>query len=163
MTGNRVAIVGCGSKKWDVDVEVPIYRLYTSAYFEKKRSYAETCCDRWYVLSAKYGLVGPRYPAEPYDLSVDDLDGKELDQWVGDVDIELSREIDARDTVVFLAGQRYFEPLADVLEEYVWDLERPFQETSGIGEQMAWLADQLVDRDDDVDGAGQVDLARWSA
>lgn len=42
--------------------------LYTSALFAKEREYAERSKVPWYILSAKYGLVGPDERIEPYEL-----------------------------------------------------------------------------------------------
>ena len=62
---------------------VPIDQLYTSTYFQLKREYAQACCDDYLILSAKFGLVPPEaLVAESYDLTVHDLDGDALTEWV---------------------------------------------------------------------------------
>lgn len=149
MTGDRVAIVGCGKEKLDLEGDkgpVALARLYTSTYFELKREYAKTCCDRYYVLSAKYGIALPgKYVSESYELTLSDLDQPELEDWAAEVSDDLDLIAEDADTIVFLAGQDYQEPLVDTLNEIAEriDIEYPFWQSAGIGEQMGWLREQI--------------------
>lgn len=148
-SSRKWAIVGCGSQKLDLSGDkgpVTISRLYTSNYFELKRKYAKTCCDEYLILSAKHGLVQPGfYVTDDYDLTVTDLDGTGLSQWVSDVSSELRRigKYHPEDTLVMLAGQDYLEPLEGALSHLPNEIEYPFEGTGGIGEQMGWLKDQI--------------------
>ncbi|WP_395858435.1 DUF6884 domain-containing protein [Arthrobacter sp. KBS0702] len=36
--------------------------------FKKASAYAELTCDRWYILSAKHGLLHPDEIIQPYDM-----------------------------------------------------------------------------------------------
>ena len=143
------AIVGCGSQKLGLSGDkgpVTISRLYTSNYFGLKRGYGKTCCDEYLILSAKHGLVQPGfYVTDDYDLTVTDLDGSDLSQWVSDVSSELRRiaKYHPEDTLVMLAGQDYLEPLEGALAHLPNEIEYPFEETGGIGEQMGWLKAQI--------------------
>ncbi|MCP5412115.1 MAG: hypothetical protein H6924_08275 [Alphaproteobacteria bacterium] len=47
--------------------------LYISESFLLSRRYAETHFDKWFVLSAKYGLLKPGDLAEPYDRQISEL------------------------------------------------------------------------------------------
>lgn len=145
MPGDRVAIVGCGKEKLDVDRPVPIARLYTSGYFARKREYGKTCCDRYYILSAKHGLAIPGRYVTPYDLSIEDHDAVARAVWLASVTHSLDLAIDDGDTIVFLAGQRYFDPLADALTVLCdrAGLACPFANTSGLPEQMAWMGREI--------------------
>jgi len=164
----RVAIVGCGKEKLDLSgnkAPVCIARLYTSNYFELKREYAKTCCERYLILSAKHGLVLPgRYVEEDYDLTIDDLDGADLQQWISDVTAELNQIAEHRpqDTLVMLAGQAYLDPLAGTLQEIPNDVEYPFSDTGGIGEQMGWLREEIDAANADVGADGQAGIERWA-
>lgn len=152
----RWAIVGCGSQKLDLSGDkgpVAISRLYTSNYFELKREYAKECCDKYRILSAKYGLVGPGfYVEDDYDLTVTDFDDDQLDEWVAGVSSELQRiaEYHPDYTLVLLAGQDYLDPLEDALSYLPNEIERPFDDTSGIGEQMGWLKEQIETADEEL-------------
>jgi hypothetical protein len=42
--------------------------LHVAQLFKKASAYAEQTCNRWYVLSAKHGLVNPGTVLEPYDV-----------------------------------------------------------------------------------------------
>lgn len=148
-SSRRWAIVGCGSQKLDLSGDkgpVAISRLYISNYFELKREYAKECCDEYLILSAKHGLVQPGfYVTDDYDLPVADLDGTDLSQWVSDVSSELRRIADhhPEDTLVMLAGQDYLEPLEGALDQLPNKVKYPFEDTTGIGDQMGWLKDQI--------------------
>jgi hypothetical protein len=61
----RVGLVGCVKAK--APVPRPAEDLYTSTLFVGRRRYVERSCDRWFVLSAKHGLIEPSVLVEPYD------------------------------------------------------------------------------------------------
>lgn len=63
-----VGLVGCASQK--LRRPAPARELYVSPLFKKASAYAEQACDRWYVLSAKHGLVHPDAIFEPYDMKL---------------------------------------------------------------------------------------------
>lgn len=138
--------------------------LYTSNYFKLKREYAERESESWRVLSAKHGVFDPFVWATPYDLTITDYPISEeddqfrdppfltLSEWRDDVLESIENSLnyyhgnDDRPHVqelVMLAGQNYLEPLHDGLDdladEYDCTVRYPFDGTSGIGDQMAWL------------------------
>lgn len=170
---DAIAIVGCGKQKLDLEGKgaVPIARLYTSTYYELKRDYAKVCCDRYYVLSAKHGLALPgMYVEESYDLTIDDLDDNALDAWAADVAGDL-RAIGTHhpvDPIVVLAGKQYVAPLWDVLRALPNPVRCPFEQTDGIGEQMAWLKAEIEaadapDRDEQQERLTLEDFEEGSA
>jgi hypothetical protein len=172
VTRGTFVLVGCGKAK--ADEPRPAKDLYTSTYFAKKRDLAEALTawagehqsSAWGVLSAEHGIIPNSIEIEPYDTTVEDLDGDELDQWADRVRSGLtswlnwpfSSDNDPRDSpcgrLVVLAGESYIQPLEarDAFKGTVKpDLkgapglpappEFPFREhdLGGIGEQMAWL------------------------
>ena len=140
-----IALVGCGSQKRTLedDQAVRIDHLYTSTYFQLKREYAQACCDDYRILSAKFGLVpSEALVAEPYDLTISDLNDDALAEWVARVDERLVT-IDADATLVVLAGQAYIDLLRDALDDAPPDVFYPFADTGGIGEQMGWLKREI--------------------
>ena len=164
VTGSTRVYVGCGAKKQDS--EAYAYNLYTSSYFQKKREYAELVGDSWSVLSALYGSLWPKSIIPPYDVTIDDypLDVEAvenaryatLDEWAEDVLAGLEQAApnhaereteDPLDRVIMLAGQSYIAPLRDGLDaladEYDFEVVYPFDDTSGIGEQIGWLTEQI--------------------
>lgn len=61
-----IVLVGCVKSKRDH--AAPAKDLYVSDLFRKERRYAEGRAERWYILSAQYGLVAPNEVIEPYEL-----------------------------------------------------------------------------------------------
>ena len=62
---HKIALVACGSQKTEVPGIVEL--LYMGDLFTKSRRYTIANSDRWFILSAKHGLVSPDEPLEPYD------------------------------------------------------------------------------------------------
>lgn len=60
-----IVLVQCGSKK--AGSRAPAKALYTGSLFRMGRRTAERIGTRWYILSAKHGLLTPEETVEPYD------------------------------------------------------------------------------------------------
>lgn len=136
----KIALVGCGSSKKDESAKAK--DLYTSNYFKLKKDYAESQCDDWYILSAEHYLLPPSREISPYDTHIDEVDQKEWSS-LTKAKLAWAGKLTEDDTVVVLAGQKYVELIEDWLEFTPAQVERPFDETSGIGEQMAWLKGEI--------------------
>lgn len=152
----RAALVGCGDAKHDG--LLPAREKYRSTYFGLKRDFAETLCARWWILSAKFGLLDPDRVIDDYDVAITD-DDVDTAQWVEDVRTALSNvewpetTKDGRDIVwelYALAGSGYLEAadqdgnalrvqLPDVTPKDV-TIRFPFDDLAGIGYQNGWLA-----------------------
>lgn len=62
----RIGLVGCTKTK--LDRPAPARDLYSpSTMFAGRRAYVERSCDKWFILSAKHGLVAPDEMLAPYD------------------------------------------------------------------------------------------------
>lgn len=139
-TPTRVALIGCGSTK--VAERAPARALYTGNLFRKAAAYAEVTCDRWYVLSAKHGLVHPDAMLDPYDVKLGrphrdpDKDAPPIMEWNSRVLDALKAELaDVPDpTLVVLAGKQY----RTILRQCPWPSEVPMAGL-GIGQQLGWL------------------------
>ncbi len=76
----RVGLVGCTKSKRPM--AAPARELYTpSALFRGRRAYVERTCDRWFVLSANYGLIEPDAVIEPYDQALSKASEPERRSW----------------------------------------------------------------------------------
>ena len=75
----------------------------------------ESTKQRWFILSAKYGLVDPNCKINPYDRSMNSMPMKERKEWAEDVSKKLRLHNTDIDTIYILAGQRYREFLT------LWD------------------------------------------
>ena len=147
----RVAFVGCGASKVDVDEPIPAKDLYDSNYHYLKREYSETTCDAWYIVSAEHGVLSPDEEVEPYDASLN----PESDSYIGDYEagkwsVRVSRSISMRlsfwnatTTAVLLMGSEYREHIQESAFSSIRNVERPFEGTSGIGDQMGWLREEI--------------------
>src|SRR5688500_17977583 len=64
----RIGLVGCVKGKGPLPA--PAADLYVSPLFLGRRRFVEQSCDRWFILSALHGLVGPDEVVAPYDCSL---------------------------------------------------------------------------------------------
>lgn len=165
----RIALVGCGSSKVDLDdgETIAAKDLYDSNYFRLKREFAETCCDEWVILSAKHGLLSPSEEIEPYDASLT----PRSDSYIGDYEagkwaVRTSRSINVYDSFraiyahyVVLAGEDYVTHIEDQLQRLRY-VRFPFRspDLGGIGDQQRWLREQI----DTYHPPGQADLGHYA-
>jgi hypothetical protein len=95
----RVGLVGCVKTKRSVPS--PAKDLYTSPLFKGSRRAVERLCDRWFVLSAKHGLLGPDELVEPYDETLATASRERRRAW----SVEVVRAL--RDELGDLAGHTF--------------------------------------------------------
>lgn len=116
--------------------------LYVSPLFEKSRDYAERAFDRWYILSAKHGLLRPDERTEPYDETLNRVKRDQRRQWADCVLRDLLRRTRPGDVVTILAGRKYRDDLVPRLQEHGREVRIPM-EGLRIGEQLSWLNSAL--------------------
>lgn len=121
--------------------------LYVSQWFKKASSYAELISDRWFILSAKYGLIYPDQIIQPYDSSLITMSTKERKRWSERVSANLNIVVSSQDHVTFLAGLKYREYLIQPLKDLGCVISIPM-EGLGIGQQLQWLNKQLENLDE---------------
>jgi hypothetical protein len=135
-----IGLVGCASQK--LNRPAPARELYVSQLFKKASAYAEATCDRWYVLSAKHGLVHPDTVLEPYDvrLGTNHRTSPPIHTWAAGVRGQLDAELAGLEnvTLVALAGEQYRTAVRDSR----WPVLVPMKGL-GIGQQLGWLTGQL--------------------
>lgn len=132
----KVGLVGCVKTKRKV--ALPAKDLYVSGLFVGRRRFVERSCDSWWVLSAKYGLVGPEEVVAPYDVTLAVLSASERYQWSLGVLKALDRamELKSGDVVEVHAGLLYRDSgLVDGLLARGVTVDIPAQGL-GIGEQL---------------------------
>lgn len=138
----RIALVSCVRSKRDF--KSAARDLYISPLFRGLRRYAEANADRWYILSAEYGLVSPEERIEPYERTLKTMKMPERKAWADRVNDKLKEVLpcDAeviRDTeIIFLAGDRYRRDLVPFLEERGFSISIPLAGLS-IGKQLQAL------------------------
>src|SRR5690348_13662048 len=97
----RVALVGCVKKKRQVPTAAG--DLYQSELFRKCRACAIKA-DRWYILSAEYGLLQPQQVVEPYDRTLNAMPKAERQAWASKVQGQLRACLPASAEITILAG-----------------------------------------------------------
>lgn len=137
--GTRVGLVACASQK--LERPAPARELYVSQLFKKASAYAEATCDRWYILSAKHGLIRPDEVIAPYDMRLGTDDSPPVHVWADRVRGQLAAELAdvPRVTLVALAGVQY----QTVLRPCQWPFEIPMKGL-GIGQQLGYLTTELA-------------------
>jgi hypothetical protein len=131
----RIYLVSCVSRK--SITAAPSRELYVSPWFIAVRRYVEATGDPWYVLSAKYGLVGPMQLLAPYDETLNSMKIGERRSWASRVTTQMDQFMPSVQTLVVFAGLRYREFLMDYLNRR-WTVEVPM-EGLRIGKQLQWL------------------------
>jgi hypothetical protein len=132
-----VVLVACAATK--LDRPAPAQDLYRSGLFRKARRWAERHGDRWYILSAKHGLVPPEWLLEPYDRTLNQMTAAERRAWAAQALADLITLTAPGDThLVFLAGVAYRAQLGVAAERLGYTVEAPLAGL-GIGKQLAWF------------------------
>jgi len=135
-----IALVACVSKK---NTRPMVARdLYISVWFKKASAYAKTISDKWYILSAKYGLVDPNAVIEPYNETLNNMPISKRRTWSLIVMQDLRPQLNKGDHIVILAGMKYREFLVEPLLSAGCKFDVPM-EGLRIGEQLSWLSKQV--------------------
>jgi hypothetical protein len=132
---DRVCLVSCVSSKRDT---TSIAReLYTSPLFVGASKFARNRFDRWFILSARHGLLSPEDLVEPYNQTLKSMpQGKRL-SWAKLVLKQLRSHLSGEESLCFLAGNSYREYLLDPLIDIGCKVSVPLEGLS-IGRQLQW-------------------------
>jgi hypothetical protein len=103
-----IALVGCVKQK--LDHAAPAGELYTSPLFHRQREWAVARCDRWLILSAKYGLLKPETTIDPYEMTLKAASTAQRRAWSKHVLEQLRQEVGSFDGHHFeiYSGRDYF-------------------------------------------------------
>jgi hypothetical protein len=124
------------------DRPAPAKDLYSSALFRGRRAFVESSCDRWFILSAKHGLLAPDDLIGPYDVRLADKPAPERRRWSSDVLDELDQRLGPLSGLAFEihAGAAYRDSgLASGLRAQGATVENPVEGLTQ-GEQLAFYA-----------------------
>lgn len=140
--GSDVILLGCVKTK--LDRAAPARDLYTSELFRRRRAYAEATGVRWFILSARHGLVAPADLLEPYDVHLGDQSADYREAWGRWVVARLASELDISGvTVEIHAGAAYVDAIRGHLDRCGASVVTPL---AGLtqGEHLAWYAKSEV-------------------
>ena len=132
----RVALVACVRAK--LATPAPAQDLYNSPLFRGLRAYATAHADRWYILSAEYGLLSPFEIVAPYERTLNRMSVRDRLIWALRVQTQLVATLPRAATVIILAGTRYREHLTPFLQANGFDVTIPI-EGLAIGQQLQYL------------------------
>jgi hypothetical protein len=129
-----VLISCCGPK---LDRPAPARLLYRSELFRSSMAWATSRRARIYILSAKYGLIGPDDVVAPYDRQLADMSKEGLELWAKAV----AKKVDSLPAgrTVLLAGRLYgsFESHCSRV------VEKPLEHLK-IGSRLRWLKENTL-------------------
>jgi hypothetical protein len=136
----RIGLVGCSKSKRER--AAPARDLYDrSTLFRGARCFVQQRCERWFVLSAKHGLVRPEQVLEPYDETLTTASRSARRRWTERVLDQLEAEL-GRDLSGYVfeahAGSAYLDGgLARGIEDRGGHVERPL-DGLGLGRRLAF-------------------------
>lgn len=117
---NLIVLVSCGKHK--LENKAAAADLYVSDRFKAARLFAQTHTKRWYILSAKHGLLKPSQVISPYDLDLESLTDGEKTVWAQDVANQLKQQGKKTDQFLILGRGAYSEYLSKYLENCICPL-----------------------------------------
>jgi len=116
--------------------------LYTSSLFKKTSFVANAKYDKWFILSAKYGLLSPDDIIAPYEQTLNHMTKEERVQWAKRVYSKLRNILNEDDEVIFFAGEKYRENLMPLLNKHKVIIP---MEGMSIGYQLKWLNHKMLE------------------
>ena len=142
----RYCLIACSGTK--AATAAPAAQIYHGDLFVKSLAWAR--CQRFVevaILSAKHGLVPLNQMVEPYDESLVKAILAKRRRWAEGVLASVQQRwplVAQACEITLLAGRRYTEPLIEMVQEAAPStlIRRPLAGL-GIGQQKAWLANQL--------------------
>ena len=136
---HKIGLVACCKTKLEKATIAEM--LYCSDLFQKAAAYCRRHYHRWFILSAKYGLVCPTQVVEPYEQTLVGAKTAEKNAWA----TKVVRQLTGRDLLnklvcmYFHAGQEYVDHLLPLLNGRCY-YELPM-EGMGIGVQLKFYKD----------------------
>ena len=133
----KIVLISCVSKK--LSCKSKAKDLYISSLFKFNLKYADSFFpDNIFILSAKYGLVSLDDIIDPYDMTLNNMNSKEIKLWADNVLVNLSNIADLKtDEFIFLAGDNYRKYLISSINNYKIPLKG-----LGIGKQLHYLKEK---------------------
>ena len=133
----NVCLVSCVSAKQAKRADAQ--DMYVSPLFRGAKHYAQTRFDKWFILSAEYGLLMPNERIAPYEKTLKTLRQAERKIWADSVFAKLMEHVGHSDEVTFVAGMDYREFLLPALLHAGVRVNVPLEGLS-IGLQLQWFA-----------------------
>jgi len=138
-----ILLLGCG--KAMLDHPAPAGELYIGPVFRARRAFAESSGLRWYILTAKHGLLDPEEMIGPYDLPLARQPVSYRRAWGEQVAEQLTVELGHLTGRRFElhAGAAFTEPLCDSLPARGAVVTTPLA-GHNQGQTMQWYAAEAM-------------------
>lgn len=107
--------------------------MYVSPLFKMSRRIVERRTSRWFILSAKHGVLDPNQLIEPYDVTLTRMPKKAREDWATKVRKQI-KQVAGDDDIVVLAGDYYIAPFKGITNKVLNPLDK-----LEIGERLQWL------------------------
>jgi hypothetical protein len=102
---HKILLISCSAPKKKGRMKAE--ELYSpSIIFRRQLQYGRKNGFEVYILSAKYGLLGPEEEIETYDLTLNKMKKKEREDWYKKVGLQIKRKF-GNNVVHVLVGERY--------------------------------------------------------
>lgn len=127
-----LCLISCGRRKRRETA--PARVLYCSARFQRTRRFVEERGWRWFILSARHGLLHPERAISPYDETLGAMSEPDRRKWAEAVLDALRRRLVRPQSVIIFADCVYSAYLVPALRNLgisVCDLERDWLVTHG--------------------------------
>lgn len=144
----RVALVACSKTKRPAPMEA--WKLYDSRLFRLSWRWACRFTDEQYIVSALHGVVSPTKVIAPYDRTIDELHGEDLEGWIRGIESWMFVHFRGQAvTFVVLAGEKYAKHLRQIIVHRLahrgrqsdaarWRMQEPLGHMQ-IGERLHFL------------------------
>ena len=173
---NKLVLIACSkTKSFKNEGETIVAgAAYCSPLFQKSKQWAELRGYPYAIISAKYGLIFPDEEIQDYDLTLNELNKKQLENWKKNVSKQIE-EYDKRawpqdgdilesweddPTIIALAGKAYTDNLQDALP-YIIDIEEPLKGLQ-VGERLSKLNEMNKDWKDSGFGFDEESRKQWT-
>ena len=132
-----IAVISCGAlKRPGIH---PAGELYIGQYYSAARDYVKRKGWPHFILSSLYGLLHVDREVQSYDMRLMEFTKAEREEWGRKAARELyAAGLDPGDTVVFLCGKNYSDPIVPRLQALNITCETPLA-GMGIGRQISYM------------------------
>lgn len=135
----KIILIACSSKKLKHSAQVQ--DMYCSPLFKKSLAYAKSLKpNNIFILSAKYGLLNLYETIDPYNITLNNMTTKEIDNWSYHILHSLKTQFNlSTDEFIFLAGKNYTKFITPHITHFTIPMAN-----LKIGKQLHFLTQQLL-------------------
>ena len=143
-----LGIIPCSKEKiWDLSPErngVQAQFAYRSAFHHYTKRYAEKYCDRYLILSAKYGLIEPTFIIpSTYDVTF----SRPEDPYIGERELhQQARKYPEAQKLIVLCPRAYAQRIETAFASSKIAIEFPLRGVGGFGAMHSFLKRAIVER-----------------